>query len=121
MSAQLVDDLVEQSPSRLQPNRWRHVEHGPQARPHLVVLPGGRPSGVAAPTLRAAVAPVRRPAPAVVGVPLRLTDRGIAVVLALFLAIFATAAVVLVSSFLAISNDPIPAVQPTAVVMAAQG
>jgi hypothetical protein len=51
--------------------------------------------------------------------PLRLTDRGIAVVVVFFLALLATAAVVLVTSFLSISNDPIPAngVQPALVAL----
>ncbi len=42
-----ADDLVATVPTRTQPGRWRHVENGPQARPHLVGLPGGRPRGVA--------------------------------------------------------------------------
>lgn len=46
----------------------------------------------------------------------RLTDRGIAVVVAFFLAVCTTAALVLVSGFLAISNDPVAASPQSAVV-----
>lgn len=92
MSTLLVDDLIMVLPTGAQAGGWRHVERGPQAHPHLVAVP----------------TPVRTRA---VGetAPLRLTDRGIAVVVGFFLAVVAIAALVLVSSFLSVSNEPIPA------------
>ena len=110
MSVLLVDELEVQPPIRLQPKRWRHVARKPEARPQLVGLPGGRPGGVAAPELGGAVAAgVRRPEVAATPTPLRLTERGLAVVVTFFLALVATAAVVLVTSFLTVSDAPIPA------------
>lgn len=112
MSALLVDDLVVPVPTRPQPGRWRHVERGPQARPQVVGLPGGRPEGVPAPELRAArpaVTAVARPAAAPRADGWHLTDRGIAVVVVFFLAVVATAAVVLVTSFLSVSDAPLHA------------
>ena len=69
---------------------------------------------VAAP--RPATTP-RRAAPADHGVPIvpsaspswRLTERGIAVVLALFAGLFLAGVAVLVSAFLAVSDAPVPA------------
>jgi len=108
MSALLVDELDVLAPSRPQPTRWRHVERGPQARPQLTLLPGGRPAGVAAPRLgTAAGATGQRSHQATAPAPLRLTDRGIAVVVGFFLALLVTAVVVLVSGFLAVSDAPL--------------
>lgn len=69
-----------------------------------------RPVAAAAPQ-----APARRLAPCDRGVPIvsparpswRLTDRGIAVVLALFLAVVLAGAAVLVGAFLAVSDAPL--------------
>lgn len=121
MSALLVDELVVQAPRREQPNRWRHVDRGPEARPNLVALPGGRPVGVPAPELRVTrVAPSGRPAATTSAAPLRLTDRGIAVIVVFFLALVVTAAVVLVSGFLGVSNDPIQMGDPVSEVASAR-
>lgn len=125
MSALAIDDLagpVPTLPVRTRPapvpRRWRHVERAPQARPHLVGLPGGRPAGVAAPALPARPAPGAAPRASARG--WRLTDRGIAVVTLFFLALVATAAVVLVSAFLAVSDTPLrPVEAPVAVGVAA--
>jgi hypothetical protein len=70
---------------------------------------GVRPVAVPAPST-----PARRLAPCEHGVPIvpsagpswRLTDRGIAVVLALFVALFVAGVAVLVGSFLAVSDAP---------------
>lgn len=99
MSALLVDDLI---PASGEAVAWRHV---PKARPQLRVLPGGASVAVAA-------------RPAASGVQLgswQLTERGLAVLVGFFLALFATAAVVLVGGFLSVSNAPAP-VAPVAVV-----
>ncbi len=116
MSALLMDDLVIDAPVRPEISRWRHVDsvRGPGFDPELTA--GGRPSlsatdattsrtASAAPGFRAAT----RPRPVVAPAPMRLTDRGLAVVVVFFLALVATAAVVLVTAFLAVSNDPIAA------------
>jgi hypothetical protein len=93
MSALLVDDLIVPLPTRSQSEGWRHVEREDRARPHLVAVPEPtRVSGQAS--------------------PMRLTDRGLAVIVVFFLALVATAAVVLVTSFLGVSNEPIPAPGP---------
>lgn len=110
MSALLIDELDVAAPIRQQPRRWRHVERRPEARPHLVGLPGGRPAGVQAPELgraQSATATAARPAPRPVAGSWQLTDRGIAVVTVFFLALLATAAIVLVGGFLAVSNAPL--------------
>jgi hypothetical protein len=62
-----------------------------------------------------AAGPGRRPAPCDHGVPMvspsrpssRLTDRGIAVVLAVFVGLFIAGLAVLVSAFLAVSDAPV--------------
>lgn len=59
----------------------------------------------------------RRPAPCEYGVPIvpparpswRLTERGIAVVLALFVALFVAGVAVLIGAFLAVGDVPVPA------------
>ncbi|MCA0294399.1 MAG: hypothetical protein LCH96_03615 [Actinobacteria bacterium] len=110
MSALLVDDLYVTVPTRPQPGRWRHVENSPQARPQSAALPGGRPQGVTAPPVRR-VAPATRPTvTAAPSAGWHLTDRGIAVVVVFFLAVVATAAAVLVTGFLSVSNDPLQSV-----------
>ncbi len=108
MSALLVDDLYVPVPTRPQPGRWKHVDGSPKARPQAGALPGGRPLGVAAPQVRrlaAAERPEVSPARPTAG--WHLTDRGIAVVVVFFLAVVATAAVVLLGSFLAVSDAPL--------------
>lgn len=102
MSALLVDDLFVPLSTRPAATGWRHVEPEARPRPRLVTAPAPvtvRTSGQAA--------------------PLRLTDRGIAVIVVFFLALIATAAVVLVTSFLSVSNDPVvaPGVQPALVAL----
>ena len=92
MSALLVDELIVPLPTRPQATAWRHVEPGSRQRPHFAAVPGPVQTRVAG---QAA--------------PLRLTDRGIAAVVVVFLAVVATAAVVLVMSFLSVSNESIPA------------
>jgi hypothetical protein len=91
MSALLVDDLIVPLPTRPATTGWRHVDPA-QARLRLATAAG----------------PVRV-TPAAQGTSLRLTDRGIAVIVVFFLALIATAAVVLVTSFLSVSNEPVPA------------
>ena len=90
MSALLVDDLFVPLPTRPAASGWRHVEPDARPRPRLVTAPSRvtvRTSGQAA--------------------PLRLTDRGIAAIVVFFVVLMATAAVVLVTSFLGVSNDPV--------------
>ena len=121
MSALLVDDLVVTVPDRPQPGRWRHVDGGPQARPRVVGMPGGRPEGVAAPQVRPAPrAHTMRPTVAAAD-SWRLTDRGIAVAVVPFLTVVAVAAVVLVGAFLSVSDAPIPTAPQAPVAAAAQG
>lgn len=98
MSALLVDDLLVPEAGAAQ---WRRVR-GPQSiRPvqpvqlHLVPAPEARPT-------------VAQPAP------LRLTERGLKVVVSLFVGVFLIAAVVLVGSFLAVSDAPPSAAQAVA-------
>lgn len=121
MSALPVDDLVVRVPTGPQSTRWRHVESGPQSRPQLVGLPGGRPQGVAAPRLRPASVSRPLPRPTATRDSWQLTDRGIAVVVVLFLTVVAVAAVVLVGAFLSVSDAPVPASPEVPVAVAAQG
>ena len=107
MSALLVDDMIVPLPTRTAANGWRHVENvEPAARPRPHLVTEAAPVAVDA-SCQAA--------------PLRLTDRGIAVIVVLFLALIATAAVVLVTSFLSISNDPVPAPGALSALVALQG
>ncbi|MGC3956131.1 MAG: hypothetical protein QM804_18125 [Propionicimonas sp.] len=119
MAAMLVDLPLAQLPSQGAPQRWVHVSSprpvgaratAPSARPSAPARPGGRPRGVAAPRLvsRPAAATVTAsPAPA--AAPLRLTDRGLAVVMGGFALVMVTALVVLVAAFLAVPNEPVAA------------
>ena len=107
MSALLVDEMFLPLPTRPQATGWRHVEHDSQPRPQLSVV--REPVSV----VRAGALPE--------AAQLRLTDRGIAVVVVFFLALVATAAVVLVTSFLGVSNDPIPASGSTVALVSSQG
>ncbi|HEY3338721.1 MAG TPA: hypothetical protein VGK18_09470 [Propionicimonas sp.] len=107
MSALLVDDLIVPLPVRPAATGWKHVEHvEPAARPRPHLVTTSAPVG----------ARVSRQV-----APLRLTDRGIAVVVVFFLALIATAAVVLVTSFLSVSNDPVPAPGAQPALVALQG
>ncbi len=107
MSALLVDDMIVPLPTRAAATGWRHVEN---------VEPAARPR----PHLVTEAAPVGGPASRQAA-PLRLTDRGIAVIVVFFLALIATAAIVLVTSFLSISNDPVPAPGAQPALVALQG
>ncbi len=98
MSALLVDELYAPLSPRQGAEGWRHVERPQQARPHLAAVP------VAEPGRPRPAAPTRQGAAG--AAPLRLTDRGIAVILGFLLALVAAAAVVLVVGFLGVSNEP---------------
>ena len=122
MAVMLVDLPPVATAAPATPRRWVHVSRprpgaarpvaAPPARPSAPSRPGGRPQGVGAPQVVArsgllapvAPAPVATPAPA----PLRLTRRGLAVVMGGFALLMLTAVVVLVASFLAVPNVPIP-------------
>lgn len=121
MSALLVDDLYVPVPTRPQPGRWRHVDAAPQARPQSAALPGGRPLGVTAPPVRRVATTTRPVAATAPATGWHLTDRGIAVVVVFFLAVVATAAVVLVTGFLAVSNEPLQSVPAHQAAPAAAG
>ncbi len=125
MAAMLVDLPLAQVPAPAAPRRWVHVGSPrpvtarpscpPQARPSAPARPGGRPRGVAAPGLAAvrsmaAIAPSVAVAPA--SAPLRLTRRGLAVVMGGFMLVMVTALVVLITAFLAIPNEPVLAQLP---------
>jgi hypothetical protein len=107
MSALLIDDAIATTP-----RQWVHVPR--EARRS----PGGRPGGVAAPQVSAPR--VAQPRPAVgtsageelpsVARGWQLTRRGLAVVVWGFLALMAVSAVVLVTGFFSVSNEP-PATQ----------
>ena len=91
MSAVLVDDLL--------------VEEFLAATPvRLRLLPGGASDDVVAPSVAAVVSAPRSTSGA-----LRLTNRGIAVILGAFAALFATGVAVAVTSFLAVSDAPVSA------------
>lgn len=96
MSAVMIDELV--SPQA--PARWPHVARPSVRRANLV------PVQPAPPLVR--TRPVVTPAATAQPEPvLTLTPRGIAVVLALMVTLCLTAAVVVVSAFLRVSNDPV--------------
>ncbi len=104
MSALLVDDLIVPLPTRPAAAGWRHVEPAARREQRLVTMPtntAARAAGQVA--------------------PLRLTDRGLAVIVVFFVALIATAAVVLVTSFLSVSNDPVPAPAGLPALVALQG
>lgn len=108
MSALMIDELASTD------RRWVHVPaprvrrgagRSPSARPESRSLPAGRPVGVGAPQLPQA--------PALTGgarsTSLRLTRRGVAVVMALFAVVMVWSMMVLVGGFLAVDDAP-PAV-----------
>ena len=106
MSALLIDLPLAELPAATSPRRWMHVVPEPvepQAAPE-------RPTTPAVRQLRPAGQPLPRTAP--VAAPLRLTRRGLAVVVGGFTLLMMTALVVLVAGFLAVSNDPIVASLP---------
>ncbi|HQY99069.1 MAG TPA: hypothetical protein PKV13_00240 [Propionicimonas sp.] len=106
MSALLIDDLVPLAPSA-QPNGWRHVR-GREFVPQLALVP--EPP--------AAATPVRVPAANPRAAQWQLTDRGIKVVVSFFLAIFATAVLVLATGFFAVSDAPFAPAAESAAVLA---
>jgi hypothetical protein len=94
MSAVLVDDLL--------------VEEFLAATPvRLRLLPGGADAGAV--EVSSDVAAVAPTGPRSTSGALRLTNRGIAVILGAFATLFATGVVVVVTSFLAVSDAPISA------------
>lgn len=113
MSALLIDLPLAELPAATTPRRWMHVVPEPAEVP---AAPAPRPAArQAAPAVRPAVQPAPRPAHARTApapAPLRLTRRGLAVVVGGFTLLMMTALVVLVASFLAVSNDPIVAQLP---------
>ena len=126
MAVMLVDLPLAQESAPASPARWVHVTKPkpvgprpastPQTRPAVLPGPAGRPGGVAAPQLTGRVSPapmVAAAAPASPGAgALRLTDRGLAVVIGGFGLLMLTAVVVLVAGFLAIPNEPLMAQFP---------
>jgi len=103
MSALLVDDLVPQVATSA--NGWHHVRGREYGRLALVPdLEDGVGSAPVVTNRRAGW---------------RLTDRGIKVVVSFFLALFATALVVLVSGFFAVSDAPTSVPQAPAAVAVA--
>lgn len=104
MSALLVDDLIVPLPTRQTATGWRHVEHAEGVQHAEYVEHAARPR----PYLVTDAAPVSVGASRQAA-PLQLTARGIAVIVIFFLSLMVTAAVVLVTSFLSVSNDPLPA------------
>lgn len=130
MAVMVVDLPQSQVPALDVPRRWVHVGSPrpgqtrpatvPSARPSGPSRPGGRPRGVAAPStarVRVAVPAAAQgcstatPSAAAAG-PLRLTQRGLAVVMGGFALVMLTAVVVLITSFLAIPNEPLVASLP---------
>ncbi len=104
MSALMMDEIVATvvpvRPTR--PSRGVWVHRGPAARPIQPTHPGARPVTVATP-------PAVRPISAAPSAGWQLTERGIAVVIALLALVMMVSAVVVVSSFLAIPNTPVDA------------
>ncbi len=120
MAVMLVDLPPVATSAPAAPRRWVHVSNprpgarpvaAPSARPSAPSRPGGRPQGVGAPQVvaraRVAEAPAPRGATVAAPAPLRLTRRGLAVVMGGFALVMLTAAVVLVTAFLAIPNEPV--------------
>ena len=105
MSALLIDLPLAELPAAATPRRWMHVVPEPVEPPAPE-----RPAAPVVRELRPAVQPLPGTAPVVA--PLRLTRRGLAVVVGGFTLLMMTALVVLVTGFLAVSNDPIVASLP---------
>lgn len=122
MSALLVDELVVSSAAVLRQGSGSttsaRVSVVSEQRRHLGVIRELR-SGWAgvSPQVRALPLAPAGPVP-IPSASWRLTDRGIAVVMALFVGLFLTGVVVLVASFLSISDAPV--VAPVAAVAAFQ-
>lgn len=121
MSALLIDLPLVDLPAPSQPRRWMHVvpddvptdlvDPG-QATPRRQVTVSASPAVEPAGQLRVRPGSQARLVAAtgsVVAAPLRLTRRGLAVVVGGFSLLMMTAFVVLVISFFAVSNDPIAA------------
>ncbi len=120
MAAMLVDlPFAPQGPAPLASGRWVHVDSprpgagrpatAPQARSVSPTRPGGRPRGVAAPQVSRRAAAPAAAAGAAAPAALRLTRRGLAVVMGGFALVMVTALVVLVTAFLAVPNEPLGA------------
>lgn len=120
MSALLIDLPLADLPTPARGRRWMHVV--PDPAPAVEVtgavrpLPHAEPTAPLARTARPArTLPQVRPVPtrtAAAPAPLRLTRRGLAVVVGGFSLLMMTALVVLVVGFLAVSNEPIVASLP---------
>ncbi|MCW5952794.1 MAG: hypothetical protein KIT69_11110, partial [Propionibacteriaceae bacterium] len=110
------------APAPAASHRWVHVGGPrpgvtrpatvPQARSLSSSLPGGRPGGVAAPQLVGRASATTSPSVAgpvvdMTAPALRLTRRGLAVVMGAFALVMMTALVVLVAAFLAVPNEPV--------------
>lgn len=80
----------------------RPAARGRDARPRVLAAPVGKPKASPAP-------PIVRVADRPTG-ELRLTRRGIAVIMAILLLQFVAAVVVITTSFLSVSNEPLPQV-----------
>jgi hypothetical protein len=98
MSAVLVDDLLVEEFLAATPVRLRLLPGGAESAVEIV---DAAPAGPAARTRVSSSRPT--------GGSLRLTNRGIAVILGAFATLFATGVTVAVTSFLAVSDAPIPA------------
>lgn len=106
MSALIIDEMTRRTPTRprVKVDQVRALQ-GPSARPRVAPSPARRPDGgVAAPTFGSTATGGSVSLPVSSG--WHLTDRGIAVVATVLLALCVTAAVVLVASFLSVSNEP---------------
>ena len=119
MSALLIDVAEPMIPER----HWVRVEH-PHARAARsrhseggrrgpTTKPAGRPGGVSAPRLRSHSRVAEDSVSS-----LRLTRRGRAVVISGFLLLMAVSLVVLVTSFLSVSNEPLTATGSVASLLA---
>lgn len=88
------------TPVRSIPDRRSPHLRGPVARPRSLPVPVGKP--VAGPAAPVTAMMVRRPNDG-----LRLTERGVAVIMFLLLAQFVAVVCLIVVSFLSVSNEPI--------------
>ena len=113
MSALLIDLPLAELPTPAGGRRWMHVVPDPAAEVTAQVrpLPQVAPAAPSArPVSQARPLPQVRPPQgraAAAAAPLRLTRRGLAVVVGGFTLVMMTALVVLVLGFLAVSNEPI--------------
>ncbi len=101
MSTLTVDEMIRAVPAGFEVCLGVQPARRPRTASNVIALPA---RGVALP----APAPARG---AVAAAGVALTPRGLAVVVTFFLALFVTAAVVLVTGFLAFSNEPLVTAQ----------